>query len=70
MHISCVVSFISTDRGLLRVGEEYMKLNFFKEADENIIIYRELKISEQQIAEGKLCEANEAIAKLRDKYGL
>ena len=47
-----------------------MELNLFKEADENIIIYRELEISEQQIAEGKVCEANEAIAKLRDKYGL
>lgn len=47
-----------------------MELNLFKEADENIIIYRELEISEQQIAEEKVCEANEAIAKLRDKYGL
>lgn len=46
-----------------------MKLNLVKETDEKIIIYRELEISEQQIAEGKLCEANEAIAKLRDKYG-
>lgn len=70
LHISCVVSFISTDRGLLRVGEEYMKLNLVKETDEKIIIYRELEVSEQQIAQGKVCEANEAIAKLRDKYGL
>lgn len=54
----------------MRVEEGEIELNFFKEADENIIIYRELEISEQQIAEGKLCEANEAIAKLRGKYGL
>lgn len=47
-----------------------MKLNLVKETDEKIIIYRELEISEQQIVEGKVFEANKVIAKLRDKYGL
>lgn len=54
----------------MRVEEGEIELNFFKEADENIIIYRELEISEQQIVEGKVFEANKVIAKLRDKYGL
>ncbi|MGM9570540.1 MAG: type II toxin-antitoxin system Phd/YefM family antitoxin [Phascolarctobacterium sp.] len=33
-------------------------------------MYRELEISEQQIAEGKVMDAMESTKKLREKYGL
>ena len=33
-------------------------------------IYRELEISERQVEAGKVMDAQESLAKLRDKYGL
>lgn len=47
-----------------------MSMEFFEERMQKEHIYRELEISERQIEEGKVFEPNEAIAKLRDKYGL
>lgn len=47
-----------------------MSMEFFEERMQKEHIYRELEISERQIEKGKVFEPNEAIAKLRDKYGL
>lgn len=47
-----------------------MSMEFFEERMQKEHIYRELEISERQIAEGKVFEPNEAIVKLKDKYGL
>lgn len=47
-----------------------MSMEFFEDNMQRERIYRELEISEQQIAEGKVRDPEEAIGKLRDKYGL
>lgn len=44
-----------------------IKKNNFPEKDQ---LYRELEISEQQIKDGQVSDAREALAELRDKYGL
>ena len=36
--------------------------------EQKINIYQELEISEQQIIEGKVCDADEAVEFLRKKY--
>lgn len=47
-----------------------MSMELFEERMQKEHMYRELEVSERQIAEGKVFEPNAAIAKLREKYGL
>lgn len=47
-----------------------MSMEFFEANMQRERIYRELEISEKQIVEGKVHDPEEAIGKLRDKYGL
>ena len=47
-----------------------MSMEVYEEQMNRIKIYKELEISEQQIAEGKVSDALESLSALRGKYGL
>ena len=47
-----------------------MSMEVYEEQMNRNRIYRELEISEQQIAEGKVSDALESLSTLRTKYGL
>lgn len=47
-----------------------MSMEAYEEAFLKLKLYRELEISEQQIQEGKVMDAKDSLARLREKYEL
>lgn len=47
-----------------------MSMENYENTIHNLSIYRELEISERQIAEGRTKDARDSLSSLREKYGL
>ena len=47
-----------------------MSMDIYEQTMKRLNVYRELEISEKQIKEGKVKDAEESLASLREKYDL
>lgn len=47
-----------------------MSIDIYEQTMKRLNVYRELEISEKQIKEGKVKDAEESLASLREKYDL